>query len=101
MVLGGLVCTGISDKLSHTRPPESVTIQQAQEDSLKQQSYHLCNKALPGIRYKVAELVERAPGRWQAIRRNQHDQIVCTAWQGQVVGIDTAIIQPGNGVITR
>jgi hypothetical protein len=98
-VIVGLLLAGLHDWLGRRHPPESVPIQQAQEDSLKQQSYHACNQAVPDVRFRVAELVERAPGRWQVIRRRKQDQLVCTAWQGKVQNVDTAIIQPGNGVI--
>lgn len=97
--IAAVLLSGLGSYEGHKTPVTSVAVQQAAEDSLKQQSYHACNKALPDIRFKVAELIERAPGRWQAIRHRPQDQLICTAWQGKVVYIDTAMIQPGNGVI--
>ena len=101
LLVGVLVLAGIGQCLGSRQPPVDQLVQQAQEDSLKQLSYHVCNQAAPGLRFRVTEAVERAPGRWQLIRRRQKDQVVCTMWQGSLWNVDTAIRQPGNGIITK
>lgn len=101
IVLGVLILSGVGRCVSDSQPLVAQVVQQAQEDSLKQLSYHVCSKAEPGLRYRVAEAVQRAPGRWQFIRRRKADQIVCTAWQGKLLNVDTAYFQPGNGYYTR
>lgn len=80
-----------------THVPAQMVIEQAKEDSLKLLSFETCNKVDPAIRFKVRELVQRAPGRWQTIRRQEKRQLICTAWLGRLQAYDTAMIQPGNG----
>lgn len=81
-------------------PTAAAIVQQSAEDSIKTQAYEACRVSLPDLRLRPGELVFRAPGRYQVIRRRQADQIACVTWQGKVQYVDTALIQPGNGVIT-
>jgi hypothetical protein len=101
MLLGALILAGVGQCISGQQPLVAQVIAQAQEDSLKQLSYHACSQAEPGLRYRVSEAVQRAPGRWQFIRRRKSDQLVCTAWQGKLLSVDTAYFQPGNGHYSR
>lgn len=71
--------------------------QQVVEDSLMRASFKACDKAVPEAGFTLHQLVQRAPGRWQVIKRGKADQLICTAWQGRLQSVDTAIIQPGNG----
>lgn len=75
-------------------------VQQAEEDSLRLASFYGCQATLPGLHLMPREIVYRAPGRYQVVRRREKDQIACITWQGQVQYVDTAIIQPGNGDVT-
>lgn len=94
-----IILAGLSTRQARQKPA-SVIMQQAAEESIKVAALEACKARLPGLGLRVQELVFRAPGRWQVIRRRQHDQISCATWQGQVQYVDTALIQPGNGVIT-
>lgn len=75
----------------------SMIQQKVVEDSLMRASFKACTKAVPEAGFTLRSLIQRAPGRWQVIKRRHVDQLTCTAWQGRLQAVDTAIIQPGNG----
>lgn len=99
---GCLAVLGLIGLVCSTRPhrPSATTLrQQAVEAQVARTAYQACRAKLPDLQFRWKELVYRAPGRYQVVRRREKDQISCITWQGQIQYVDTAVMQPGNGVI--
>lgn len=100
---GCLSLLGLIGLVLSTRPHQPSArqvLEKAKEESVAVQAYEACRAKLPDLQFRRQKLVYRAPGRYQVVRRREHDQISCITWQGQIQFVDTAIIQPGNGVIS-
>ena len=97
---GCMALLGLAALVCSTRPHKPSVrqiMEKAQEESIAVQAYEACKAKLPDLHLRRQELVFRAPGRYQVVRRRNQDQISCITWQGQIQFVDTALIQPGNG----